>query len=585
MPKCRLNLSRLPPAPRFKAITFKNQTPGSPQKLLAPKGIPRTDIIDATHPALKLPRSSFPFYHDAALDIRAFPLALLGIPENPWDKPGQGKPADIAWTKRIEIAQLLPGGLDSIEKQTKTRQFQTNPEEDLKNPLGPGTLAPLVLTPPAQKKMHVPMSYLNATSKKRTSKVRVVRAGITRRIKAALLMIVTRGATDFDPSSVREKETQDKKGKKKPILYGDEDEAKQEGAHWILPGWTYIFFPTLAIYRMPYPELVMVLRRGLKKLWGRGVELEQEWAKTALQQQRGVDKPQHDVDKLRPGINKRQVDAKVRRTQLLQDLNTMIVEGPDSVLDSPSSNVSWDDETYEYSSIYSPSISTRAQRNSSSRTETSVRSMDQVGQEHSPRGEPSSSFQRESSSSGSQRIFSARTELEPYSRHQHEASSRSPRQSHYTHQREPYSRLGQEINTRDQRYPSFRLGYPYREPRSNSQPEPSYPQSDFSPHPPHETEYPTRRRDPSLLSPSSSRKQYLSSTGTSPSSSSSSRSSPSPSPLLISPSEPASSTPSQGSDLPGAYKSPLSTALFSSRRVFTPPRGTGGRGQGRGGGR
>jgi hypothetical protein len=43
------------------------------------------------------------------------------------------------------------------------------------------------------------------------------------------------------------------------------------------PDWTYLFFPTLAVYRMPYPELVTQLRKALNSLYEKGTLLEQGW--------------------------------------------------------------------------------------------------------------------------------------------------------------------------------------------------------------------------------------------------------------------------------------------------------------------
>ena len=47
-------------------------------------------------------------------------------------------------------------------------------------------------------------------------------------------------------------------------------------------GWSYIFFPTTEIYNMPYPELVTLLRQGLKSLYKAATNLERQWLKEAL---------------------------------------------------------------------------------------------------------------------------------------------------------------------------------------------------------------------------------------------------------------------------------------------------------------
>ena len=47
-------------------------------------------------------------------------------------------------------------------------------------------------------------------------------------------------------------------------------------------GWSYIFNPTLDIYRMPYPDLIRILRTALRRIWERGMIMEERWAAKAL---------------------------------------------------------------------------------------------------------------------------------------------------------------------------------------------------------------------------------------------------------------------------------------------------------------
>ena len=41
--------------------------------------------------------------------------------------------------------------------------------------------------------------------------------------------------------------------------------------------WTYIITPTLSIYRMPYLELVLLLRTALRNLFDKGTIMERQW--------------------------------------------------------------------------------------------------------------------------------------------------------------------------------------------------------------------------------------------------------------------------------------------------------------------
>ena len=44
-------------------------------------------------------------------------------------------------------------------------------------------------------------------------------------------------------------------------------------------GWVYICIPKLPVYRMPYHELVSLLRLALQTLYAHGMYLEHRWAK------------------------------------------------------------------------------------------------------------------------------------------------------------------------------------------------------------------------------------------------------------------------------------------------------------------
>lgn len=51
-------------------------------------------------------------------------------------------------------------------------------------------------------------------------------------------------------------------------------------------GWTYIFFPTIEIYRMPYHEMIPLLRDLLRRIYELSQDLERKWASRATTQRK-----------------------------------------------------------------------------------------------------------------------------------------------------------------------------------------------------------------------------------------------------------------------------------------------------------
>ena len=78
-------------------------------------------------------------------------------------------------------------------------------------------------------------------------------------------------------------------------------------------GWSYIFFPTTEIYNMSYPNLVTLLRQGLKSLYKTAASLERRWLKEALlshplprlkyQQTDPSGKTKKDIKPTKPAVN------------------------------------------------------------------------------------------------------------------------------------------------------------------------------------------------------------------------------------------------------------------------------------------
>jgi hypothetical protein len=98
---------------------------------------------------------------------------------------------------------------------------------------------PLLQVAAKKARQRIPMSFFTITSKARMGTKRCTRRIITLRVKAALNLIVTRGAYYGDESKknsgcVEEIHAQSPPGF--PVMKFDENEAKSMGRNWILQG-------------------------------------------------------------------------------------------------------------------------------------------------------------------------------------------------------------------------------------------------------------------------------------------------------------------------------------------------------------
>ncbi|KAI0711988.1 hypothetical protein C8Q72DRAFT_223026 [Fomitopsis betulina] len=133
------------------------------------------------------------------------------------------------------------------------------PKATLRNPTSP-FVAPF---PSSSKRLagrvNVSLQKAMSTAELPTA---VIRSKIATKIKTALSLIVTRGA-DVQ---------RDAKGRE--MLVFNQGDA---GPDWILADWTYVFRPKLQLYRMPYEELIPILRDGLNSVRLRAQWLESQW--------------------------------------------------------------------------------------------------------------------------------------------------------------------------------------------------------------------------------------------------------------------------------------------------------------------
>ncbi|KAH8112318.1 hypothetical protein DFH11DRAFT_1858379 [Phellopilus nigrolimitatus] len=225
-----LRLSRLPKARALRSINFKRNTPGNFLRLSVPAlGKAHDAVVDPSHPWARIPpkvyAGQFPYHSSPALTVRAFPKALLTKPEFPHPDP----PFGLTWRKGAG------GDGESGEE------------------FGEGT--------------RVDMSLMHSISKK-LHKSAMVRAKIKNRLKTALALLFTHNA-----------EVENLPGEGARLVCGEQ--VRNRG-RWVMkdPDWTYVFIPTLEVYRMPYDKLVPLLRKALAYTSEKGRIVEEKWKNT-----------------------------------------------------------------------------------------------------------------------------------------------------------------------------------------------------------------------------------------------------------------------------------------------------------------
>ena len=222
------------------SLQWRHQTPGSVMSLF-----PQSDqyygskqLLDPTHPSARLKLSAFPFVRGKEIGANIYPVARLYQPNG---SSVDSRPF-LTWTQRVQKARedgfsatligRTPKLLKRDEAGSKPRPYsneegQVYTKEDSgtflvtgRRSVKSGPLTQLALKKAA---FRIPMSYKNATSKKRMGSFAYMRRDITRRVKVALGLIMTRGAyVDVDQAS---------SGKVR-IQFNDED----TGRKWSMQG-------------------------------------------------------------------------------------------------------------------------------------------------------------------------------------------------------------------------------------------------------------------------------------------------------------------------------------------------------------
>ncbi|KAG8938383.1 hypothetical protein FRC00_000201 [Tulasnella sp. 408] len=100
-----------------------------------------------------------------------------------------------------------------------------------------------------------------------------IRKVVRSRLKEALRLVVVRGARGSDPCEASS-----------AIL--DENDATPE--KWIVKDWTYVFKPTMALYKSPMPTIIDEIRIGLRSVRSMAEKLEARWQRTAAPVTRDV---------------------------------------------------------------------------------------------------------------------------------------------------------------------------------------------------------------------------------------------------------------------------------------------------------
>jgi hypothetical protein len=237
---------------------WRHQTPGSvtPFFPFNDQYYGSKQLLDPTHPSAKLKLSAFPVFRGNEIGGRIYPVARLYKPNG---SSVDSRPF-LTWTQRVRKAReagfsatvvgRTPKLLKQDEPGGKPRPYaddegQVYPTDDHdtflvtgRRSIKSGPLLELALKKAA---FRIPMSYKNATSKKRMGSFAYMRRDITRRIKVALSLIMTRGAyVDVDQTS--------SSGKVKPRLKFDDEDI---GRKWSMQGaWnppdSLIFFLTVS---------------------------------------------------------------------------------------------------------------------------------------------------------------------------------------------------------------------------------------------------------------------------------------------------------------------------------------------------
>lgn len=217
----KVSLARLPKAKAktFKSLHFRDVTPGSSAKLI-------TDSFQLHRPSAQKPYPSAEWYTDPThpihncsfKDIPKYESAFLRIRAYPF-------------------ARLAPHSTTMPNPYT----------EEMKK---------------ERRKNQLPMSLIVPMSPHNLHKSGAIRKVVRSRLKEALKLVVVRGAHGSDNSEANS------------VTLSESNATPEK---WVMKDWTYVFKPTLALYKSPMPTIIDEIRIGLQSVKSMGEKLEASW--------------------------------------------------------------------------------------------------------------------------------------------------------------------------------------------------------------------------------------------------------------------------------------------------------------------
>ncbi|PPQ82707.1 hypothetical protein CVT25_009404 [Psilocybe cyanescens] len=292
-------ISRLPRSTKVASVQWRNQTPGSLDPFFTLQVYKSDLLIDPNHPAAPLKKAVFPSIRRDDLGIKMMPLGLLLREERQF-------PAIpvLSWRERVEMAQEAGITCNPRLNTPNIRNSKFKPGEqlypmhDYNNVLLPShkitPCSPVLGLMLKKTQRRVPMSLHVATSKVRMGQFRHQRKHLETRLRAAINLIVTKGAY-FDREAGKIGINMDDGGRK-----------------WAMQGWAYMFYPTTQLYHKPYSELIDLLRLLLMNLNRKAIELENKWLNDSLMKEERSRQDQsstrHNSDNLKHGNKDAPVD-------------------------------------------------------------------------------------------------------------------------------------------------------------------------------------------------------------------------------------------------------------------------------------
>jgi hypothetical protein len=176
------------------------------------------NLLDPSHPTAKTSLKQFPSAKNQYFRLRAFPNALLSKPETAGPPT---RPNIDLWAERVARATVSRKNLTLEQIDTKSYSASELSHQLLE------FVTPPVLT--SHPEGSIPMSLYFSIGKARTHKHAVIRRRLRTKFKAAINLVVTRGAGVEETSTDAQE------------LTLNADGVRQRGDKWILPGMVRVF--------------------------------------------------------------------------------------------------------------------------------------------------------------------------------------------------------------------------------------------------------------------------------------------------------------------------------------------------------